>query len=207
MHSSCRHVSVFLHLFWSLVLHSSFLFPFFYIFSLFSFCSRVCFSSEVPFSILRSLVSSSSSFFFSDSSLVDYSTVWVDCPSEVFFFDHLGCLLKSIEGECIERVSFFAGEDCPYTFVLSSLFPLVCHFAEVAKLLKMSKVSSSDLEMGLSSSNDCVISEASPVSTPYKDWNILCFLIGNDEQWIKYRVQFPDSVKIRILSDEERACH
>ena len=28
-----------------------------------------------------------------------------------------------------------------------------------------------------------------------------------DKQGIKDRFQFPDSVKIRILSDEERACH
>ena len=28
-----------------------------------------------------------------------------------------------------------------------------------------------------------------------------------DKQGIKDRFQFPDSMKIRILSDEERACH
>ena len=66
---------------------------------------------------------------------------------------------------------------------------------------------SSDLETGLSSSDDHVISEATSVSSPYKAWTISCSLTGKDEQWIKDRFQFLDSVKIRIPSDEERACH
>ena len=97
--------------------------------------------------------------------------------------------------------------DCPYTFVLSSLFPLVSRFVGVVRLLKMFKVRSSDLEMRLSLYDDHVISEATSVSTPYKAWTILCSLMGKDEQRIKDRFQFPDSVKIRILSDTERACH
>ena len=121
------------------------------------------------------------SFFFYGSSIVDYSAVRVDCPSIVFFFAHLGCLHESVEGECLKRISFFVGEDCLYTFVLSSLFPLVSHSIEVARLLKMSEVRSSDLETGLSSSDDRVISEATSVSTPYKAWNIPCSLTGKDE--------------------------
>ena len=113
--------------------------------------------------------------------MVDYSAVRVDCPSIVFFFAHLGCLLESIEGECIERVSFFAREDYPYTFVLSSLFPLVSHSVEVARLLKMSEIRSSDLETGLSLFDDRVISKATSISTPYKAWNIPCSLTGKDE--------------------------
>nr|POE53740.1 hypothetical protein CFP56_23280 [Quercus suber] len=72
--------------------------------------------------------------------MVDYSAVRVDYPLVAFFFAHLGCLLEPIEKDCLERVSFFAGEDCPYTSVLSSLFPPVSHSVEVARLLKMSKV-------------------------------------------------------------------
>ena len=71
----------------------------------------------------------------------------------------------------------------------------------------MYKVRSSDLEIGLSSSDDRVISEATSISTPYKAWNIPCSLMGKDVQRIRDRFQFPDSVKIRIPSDEERACH
>ena len=98
--------------------------------------------------------------------MVDYSAVRVNCPSIAFFFAHLGSLLDSIEGECLERISFFVGEDCSYTSVLSSLSPLVSHFARVARSLKMSEVRSSDLEMGLSLSDDCAVLEATSVSTP-----------------------------------------
>ena len=60
------------------------------------------------------------------------------------------------------------GENCPYKFVLSSLFPLVSHFSKVARSLKMFEVRSSDLETGLSSFNDRVILEATSPSTSYK---------------------------------------
>nr|POE92498.1 hypothetical protein CFP56_37943 [Quercus suber] len=119
--------------------------------------------------------------------MVDYFAVRVDCPSVAFFFAHLGCLLESVEGECLKRISFFVGEDCLYTSVLSLLFPLVSHFAGVARLLKMSEVRSSDLEMRLFSFDDRVVSEATSVSTPYKAWNILCSLTGKDEQRIRDR--------------------
>ena len=79
------------------------------------------------------------------------------------------------------------GEDCPYKFVLFSLFPLVSHSAKAARSLKMSKVRSSDMETGLSLSDDRVISEATSPSTPYKAWTILCSLTGNDEKLIRDR--------------------
>lgn len=87
-----------------------------------------------------SLVSSSCSCFFSCFSTVYYSAVRFDCPSIIFLFAHLGYLLESVEGECLEWVSLFVGEDCPYNFVLSSLFPLVSHSTGVARLLKMFEV-------------------------------------------------------------------
>ena len=146
----------------------SLLFPFFYNLSLFSFYSRVCLSFKLPFSAQRSLVSSSRSCFFSCSSMVDYSAVRIDCPSIAFLFARLGCLLKSIKGECLKWVSLFVAEGCPYKFVLSSLFPLVSHSTKVTRSLKMSEVRSSDLETGLSSFDDCVILEATSPSTPYK---------------------------------------
>ena len=90
-----------------------------------------------------------------------------------FLFTRLGCLLEAVEEECLKWVSLYVGEDYPHKFVLSSLFPLVSHFARVARSLKMSgKVRSSELEIGLSSSDDCVIPEVTFPSTPYKAWNI-----------------------------------
>jgi len=165
---SCERVSVFPHMFWPLVFHFSLLFPFLYIFSLFSFCSRVCFFSKLLFYILHFLVSASCNFFFSDSSMVDYSAIRVNFPSIAFFFTHLGSLLESVEGECLERISFFVGEDCLYTSILSSLFPPISHSARVARSLKISKVRSSNLETVLSLLYDRMVSEATFVSTPYK---------------------------------------
>ena len=85
-----------------------------------------------------------------------------------FFFAHLGCLLEFVKGERLERVSFFVGENCPYTSILSLLFPLVSRSAGVARLLKMFEVRSSDLETRLSSFDDRVISEATSIFSPYK---------------------------------------
>ena len=180
--SMCEHVSVFLCEFWPLVLHFSLLFHFFYIFPYSVFCSRVCLSSLLPFFVLRFLVSPSRFFFFSDSFVVDYSAIRADCPSIAFFFTHLGSFLESVEGEHLKRVNSFVGKVYLYTFVLSSLFPLVFHSAEVARLLRMSKVRSSDLETVLSLFDDCVVSEAIFVSTPYKTWNISCSFTRKDEQ-------------------------
>ena len=80
------------------------------------------------------------------------------------------------------------GEDCRQKFSLSSLVPLVSHSARVAKSLKMfGEVRSSELEMGLSSSDDRMIPEVTSPSTPYKAWNNPCALLENDEKWIKDR--------------------
>ena len=125
-----------------------------------------------------------------------------------FLFTRLDCLLEAVEEECLKWVSLFVGEDYPHKFVLSSLFPLVSHFARVARSLKMSgEVRSSELETGLSSTDDCVIPEVTSPSTPYKAWNIPCALLEKDEKQIRDKFQFPVSVRIRIPSDEDRACH
>ena len=124
MHSSCGHVSVFPRVFWPFVLHFSLLFPFFCVFPYSILRSTVCFC-ELPFSILRFLASHSCSFFFFDSSMVDYSAVRVDCPSIAFFFAHLGGLLQFVEGECLEGISSFIGKDCSLCsfFLVSFSFP------------------------------------------------------------------------------------
>ena len=100
------------------------------------------------------------------------------------------------------------GEDCPHRFVLSSLFPLFSCSARVARSLKMfGEVRSSELETRLSLSDNREILEVSSPSTPYKAWNIQCALSEKDEKRIRDRFQFSNSVRIRIPSDEDRACH
>ena len=65
----------------------------------------------------------------------------------------------------------------------------------------------SELEMGFSSSDNSVIPKVTSPSTPYKAWNISCALSRKDEKRIRDRFQFPDFVKIRISSGEDRTCH
>ena len=69
------------------------------------------------------------------------------------------------------------------------------------------EVTSSELETGLSSSDDHVFPKVTFPSTPYKAWNIPCALSGKYEKRIKDRFQFPDLLRIRIPSDEDRAYH
>ena len=114
------------------------------------------------------------------SAMVDYSSVRADCPSIAFFFAHLGSLLKFVEGEHLEGINSFIRKDCPYTSVLSFLFLLVSHSAKVARLLRMFEVRSRDLETGLSSSDDRVVSKATSIS-----WNISCSLSEKDEKQIR----------------------
>ena len=68
--------------------------------------------------------------------MVDYSSVRLNCPLIAFLFAHLSFLLESVEEGCLDWVSLFVREDCPYEPILSSLFPLVSHFAKVARFLK-----------------------------------------------------------------------
>ena len=140
--------------------------------------------------------------------MVDYSFVRVDCPSISFLFVCLGCFLEIVEEVCLKGVSLFVGEDCPYRFVLSSLFPLASCSARVARSLKMfGEVRSSELEMGLSWFDNCEIPEVTSPSTTYKAWDIQCALSKKDEKRIRDRFQFPNSVRIRIPSNEDRVCH
>ena len=192
MHSTRKLSSVFPHMFWPFISYFPLLFPFLHFLSLFSWHSRVFLFFKLSFSILCSLVSSSCSSFFPCSSMVDYSFVKVDCPSISFLFARLGCLLEIVEGECLKGVSLFMGEDCRYRFVLSSLFPLVSCSTRVTRSLKMSgEVRPSELEIRLSSSDNCEIPKVSSPSTPCKAWNIECALLEKDEKQIRGRFQFP----------------
>ena len=194
MRLTCKFFSVFPRTFWPFISHFFLLFLFLSTPSLFNWHFRVCLSFKLSFSVLHFLVSSSCSLLFSCSSMVGYSFVRVDCPLVAFLFARLGCLLEVVEGECLKWVSFFVGEDYLYRFVLSTLFPLVSHFARVAMLLKMfGEVRSSELETGLSSSDNRVIPEVTSPSTPYKAWNIPCALLEKDEKQIRDRFHFPNS--------------
>ena len=59
----------------------------------------------------------------------------------------------------------------------------------------------------MSSSDNHKVPEVTSPSTSYKAWNIQCALLGKDEKRIRDRFQFPDSVRIKIPSDKDKACH
>lgn len=70
------------------------------------------------------------------------------------------------------------------------LFPLVHRLVGIAQSLIMSgedKVRSSELDMGLSSSEDYRALEVTSSSTPHKAWGICCSLRGKDEKRIRDR--------------------
>ena len=170
MCSMCEHVSVFLREFQELVLHFSLLFPSFCIFPYSVLYSRVCFC-ELPFSILRFLVSPLCLFFFFDSSMVDYYAVKANFPSIAFFFDHLGSLLEFVEGSVLKGLVL--SQERTVRILLFFLpcflqFPILLRMSEVrsSDLLRMFEVRSSELEMGLSSSDDCVVSKATSFLLP-----------------------------------------
>ena len=70
-----------------------------------------------------------------------------------------------------------------------------------------SEVRSSELETGLSSSEDHGALDVTSPSTPHKAWDICCFLREKDKKRIRDRFQFPSSIKIRIPNVDDRTCH
>ena len=180
---TCKLFLVFPRMFWPFILHFSLLFPFLRNLSLFGWHFGVFLFFKLSFLVPCFLVSSSCSSLFFYSSMVDYSFVRVDRPSVSFLFVRLGCLLEIMERERLKGVSLFVGENCPYRFVLSSLFPLVSCSTRVARFLKMSgEVRSSELETRLFSSDDLEVPEVTSPYTSYKAWNIQCALLGKDEK-------------------------
>ena len=77
----------------------------------------------------------------------------------------------------------------------------------------MSEVRLSELETGLSSSDDPVEVEediAISVSREVRAFHALrevCSLNDETLSWFRRRFQFPDRVRIRLPCEEERACH
>ena len=75
----------------------------------------------------------------------------------------------------------------------------------------MSEVRSSELEIGLSSSDDPMEGDII-VSVPqevraFHDFGEACGLDGETFSRFRDRFQFPDRVRVRLPHEEERACH
>uniref|UniRef100_A0A7N2MBC2 Uncharacterized protein n=1 Tax=Quercus lobata TaxID=97700 RepID=A0A7N2MBC2_QUELO len=140
--------------------------------------------------------------------MVDYSLVRHDCPSLSFFFVRL-CGLLDLEGKRHPPVGLFVGRDCLFRFALVFLFPLVHRLVEFAQNLSRifrEEIRFSELEMGLSSSEQDGALEVSSSRVPFKALGVLCTLKDKDKARIRNRFQFSSSIKIRIPDVDDRAC-
>lgn len=104
--------------------------------------------------------------------MVDYSEVRNLSPSIYFFLARLGASLESSGGHC-PQVEFFASRDSVLRSILTNLYPFVTSILELVQYLREmsveervgSKIRSSELEMGLSSSDNSVEVEVDTTSS------------------------------------------
>ena len=92
--------------------------------------------------------------------MVNSSEVRVTCPSVSFFFAHLGASLGTSRAS-LPLVGNFVFEGNGLGVVLGELFPVLCQSINrfeglVSERERMSEIRSSELETGLSSSDDPV---------------------------------------------------
>ena len=100
--------------------------------------------------------------------MVENSEVRQRCPSVSFFFTRLGAYLGSFSSHC-PPIEGFVSRDSSLGLVLVDLYPLLHQslnwFKEmVGEREVVSEVRSSELEMGLSSSDDPVEEEGDTVA-------------------------------------------
>ncbi|KAM4109597.1 hypothetical protein ACJW30_03G131800 [Castanea mollissima] len=147
--------------------------------------------------------------------MVNSAEVRVTCPSVSFFF---ACLGASLGASCafLPLVGNFAFKGSGLGVVLGELSPMLCQSINwfeslVSKRRVMSEVRSSELETGLSSSNDPVEGDTT-VSVPgevraFHALGEMCGLDGEMLSRFKDRFQFPNRDRVRLPHEEERACH
>ena len=102
--------------------------------------------------------------------------------------------------------------------VLADLFPLLRQSVDwfedlVVERRAMSEVRSSELEMGLSSSDDLMEVEADTTASNPREIRAFhalgegCSLDDDTLSRFKGRFQFPDRIRVHLSHGEERACH
>ena len=143
--------------------------------------------------------------------MVGSSEVRIACPSIYFLFARLGGSLG-----VFPHVENFVFKGNSLGVVLTDLCPLLYQsldwFEELVRERGiMSKVRSSELDTGLSSSGEPVEGDTA-VSTPrevraFYALEEACGLDANTIARFKDRFQFPERVRVRRPSDEDRACH
>ena len=142
-------------------------------------------------------------------SMVSSSEVRIACPSISFLFMRLGGSLG-----VFPHLENFISEGNSLGVVVADLLPLLRQsidwFWDLVREA-MSKVRSSELETRLSSSGDPV-EEDTVVSNPrevraFYALNEECGLDADTLDRFKDRFQFPERVRVRLPSKEERACN
>ena len=141
--------------------------------------------------------------------MVSSSEVRIACPSISFLFACLGGSLR-----VFPHLENFIFEVNSLGVVVANLLPLLRQSIDWFRDLvreAMSEVRSSELETGLLSSGDPVEGDTA-VSNPrevraFYTLNEECGLDANTLGRFKDRFQFLEWVRVRLPSEEERACH
>lgn len=137
--------------------------------------------------------------------------VRIACPSISFLFAHLGGSLG-----VFPHIEDFVFEGNCLSVALADLLPLLRQSLdwfenEVRERAEMSEVRSSELETGLSSNGGPVEGDTA-VSSPQEVRAFYaleeeCGLDADTLGRFRDMFQFPDRVKVRLPSEDDRACH
>ena len=144
--------------------------------------------------------------------MVSGSEVRVVCPSVSFFFARLGVAL-GVSGDFLPLVGDFIFAGCGLSLVIGKLSPILGQSIAwfEGETRRMAKVRSSELETGLSSSSGLEVGDTA-VSAPWvvRAFHALeevCGLDTNTVDRFKDRFQFPERVRVRRPTNEDKACH
>ena len=129
-----------------------------------------------------------------------------------FFFARLGAAL-GVSGDFLPLVGDFIFAGCSLSLVIGELSPILGQSLVwfEGETRRMAEVRSSELEIGLSSSGDPEGGDIA-VSAPrvVRAFHALEEVCGLDDETVgrfKDRFQFPERVRVRRPTNEDRACH
>ena len=144
--------------------------------------------------------------------MVSGSEVKAICPSVSFFFACLGAAL-GVSGDFLPFVRDFIFSGCSLSLVIGELSPILGQsltwFKEENR--RMVEVRSSEMETGLSFSGDPEGGDTA-ISAPrvVRAFHVLEEVCGLDDETVgrfKDRFQFPERIRVRQPTNEDRACH
>ena len=144
--------------------------------------------------------------------MVSGSEVRATCPSVSFFFARLGAAL-GVSGDFLPLVGDFIFAGCGLSLVIRELSPILGQSLAwfEGETRRMAEVRSSELETGLSSSGNPEWGDTA-VSTPQvvRAFHALKEVCGLDDETVgrfKDRFQFPERVRVRRPTNEDKAYH